>query len=231
MTKKIFWEDPYASRQHTVVSAVDGAEVELASTIFFAFAGGQESDHGRIAGIPVAAARKEGLRIIYTLAPDHGLVVGQSVLVEIDWRRRHRLMRLHFAAELVLELFLRELSGIEKLGAHIAEDKARIDFSWPQSIAPLLAAIAEQANRIIAANVEIGTGFTDVAQERRYWEIVGFSRVSCGGTHLRATGEIGPIRLKRNNIGKGKERVEIFLTGEVESKKEPENLRPEEHQC
>jgi alanyl-tRNA synthetase len=35
--------------------------------------------------------------------------------------------------------------------------------------------------------------------------------VPCGGTHVRSTAEVGQIRLKRNNIGKGKERVDIFL--------------------
>ncbi len=80
-----------------------------------------------------------------------------------------------------------------------------------ESISPLLANFSDEANRIIAADLEIRTGFDDEANERRYWEIEGFSRVSCGGTHVRRTGEIGPIRLKRNNIGRGKERVEIYL--------------------
>ncbi len=51
------------------------------------------------------------------------------------------------------------------------------------------------------------------SNEMRYWEIEGFSRVSCGGTQVRSTGEIGSIRPKRNNIGKGKERIEIYLNG------------------
>ena len=80
-----------------------------------------------------------------------------------------------------------------------------------QSIAPLLSKFAEDANHIINSNLEIRTGFEDEPNERRYWEIEGFSGVSCGGTHVRRTGEIGPVRLKRNNIGKGKERVEIIL--------------------
>jgi alanyl-tRNA synthetase len=211
VTKKFFWDDPYASLHQTVVSSVDGCEVELESTIFFAFSGGQESDQGSIAGIPVVSARKEGLRIQYTLPPDHGLLVGQPVKVEINWERRYRLMRLHFAAELVLELFYKELNGVEKVGAHIAQDKARIDFAWPQSISPLLPALSEKANQIISSNMDIRTGFDDVNSERRYWEIQGFSLVPCGGTHVRSTGEIGQIKLKRNNIGKGKERVEIYL--------------------
>jgi Ser-tRNA(Ala) deacylase AlaX len=63
----------------------------------------------------------------------------------------------------------------------------------------------------VGSNSRIATDFDDTLNERRYWEIQGFSRVPCGGTHVRSTGEIGQIRLKRNNIGKGKERVEIFL--------------------
>jgi len=120
-------------------------------------------------------------------------------------------MRLHFAAELILELFYQSLDGVDKVGAHIAETKARIDFSWPESIAPLLPEIALRANDIIEADLEINCAFDDLSTERRYWEIDGFSRVLCGGTHVKRTGEIGRIRLNRNNIGRGKERVEIFL--------------------
>ncbi|MFV9657577.1 hypothetical protein ACNFCK_22045 [Pseudomonas sp. NY15366] len=80
-----------------------------------------------------------------------------------------------------------------------------------ESIFPLLPRFADEANRIIASDLEIRTGFDDEPNERRYWEIGGFSRVACGGTHVRRTGEIGPIRLKRANIGRGKERVDIYL--------------------
>ena len=211
MTKKQFWVDPYQTVFDTVVATVDGADVTLQSTIFFAFSGGQESDAGSIGGHPVLAARKDGLEIVYTLAEGHGLIAGQAVRIEIDWARRYRLMRLHFAAELVLELACKALPGVDKVGAHIAQDKARIDFVWPQSIAPLLPGIAAEANAIVAADLSIVCAFDDEAGERRYWEIAGFSRVPCGGTHVRRTGEVGVIRLKRNNIGRGKERVEIYL--------------------
>jgi alanyl-tRNA synthetase len=211
MTQKIFWSDPYRTTHEATVASIADAEITLDSTIFFAFSGGQESDQGTIQGIPVSSARKDGLDIVYSLPLEHGLRVGQKVNVEIDWVRRYRLMRLHFAAELVLELFYKGLEGVDKVGAHIAQDKARIDFAWPQTISPLLPKFAEAGNRIISSDLEIRTGFDDEAKERRYWEIEGLSRVPCGGTHVRRTGEIGPIRLKRVNIGKGKERVEIYL--------------------
>lgn len=211
MTQKTFWSDPYQTQLSTTVAAVSGANISLSETIFFAFSGGQESDSGTIAGHTVMVAQKQGLDIVYTLAENHGLVVGQPVLVEIDWLRRYRLMRLHFAAELVLELFYKNLTGVNKVGAHIAQDKARIDFAWPESLSPLFPMIEAAANAIIAANVGIVTGYDDELNERRYWEISGLSRVPCGGTHVKRTGEIGPIKLKRNNKGRGNERVEIYL--------------------
>lgn len=212
MTVKTFWSNPYQTSHRTVVSSVKGPEVMLESTILFAFSGGQESDHGTISGYPVISAVKQALDIIYTLPADHRLEPGHEVDLEIDWHRRYRLMRLHFAAELVLELCYQNQEGIEKLGAHIAENKARLDFAWTESISPLLPGFAAEANRIIALDLAIRTGFEDESAERRYWEIEGFSKVSCGGTHVVRTGEIGPIRLKRNNIGRGKERIEIYLT-------------------
>ncbi|MDG9760049.1 alanyl-tRNA editing protein [Pseudomonas sediminis] len=211
MTQKLFWQNPYQTEHDTVVSSVEGAQITLESTIFFAFSGGQESDHGTIGGYEVVSAIKNNLEIIYTLPDDHQLRLGEPVRIEIDWERRHRLMRLHFAAELVLELFYKKIPGIKKVGAHIAQNKARIDFEWPESISPLLPEFSDEANRIIESGLKIHTDFDDMESERRYWEIEGFSKVPCGGTHVRTTREIGPIKLKRNNIGRGKERVDILL--------------------
>ena len=212
MTKKTFWEDPYLTAHHTFVATVAGADITVQSTIFYASSGGQESDRGTIGGYPEFSARKDGLEIVYTLPENHGLKAGEPVYMEIDWNRRYRLMRLHFAAELVLELFYKSLNGIGKVGAHIAQEKARIDFAWPESIAPWLPILTAEADKIIKANLAIKADFEDEPNERRYWEIDGFSRVPCGGTHVGRTGEVGPIRLKRNNIGRGKERVEIYLS-------------------
>jgi alanyl-tRNA synthetase len=211
MAQKVFWSDPYLTKLSTTVATVSDADMTLSETIFFAFSGGQESDIGTINGQAVLVARKQGLEVVYTLSESHGLKAGQSVLVEIDWVRRYQLMRLHFAAELVLELFYKNLGEMTKIGAHIGQDKARIDFAWPESISPLLPMIESAANSIIAANMEIITAFDDEPNECRYWEISGFSRVPCGGTHVKRTGEIGPIKLKRSNKGRGNERVEIYL--------------------
>jgi Ser-tRNA(Ala) deacylase AlaX len=206
---KLFWQDPYRTSLDTHVAAVEGEWVRLEETIFYALSGGQESDAGTIGGRTVLEARKDGHDILYRLESDHGLKPGDVVAIEIDGARRLKLMRLHLAAEILLELAYQNLPGIQKIGAHIAEDKARIDFEWPENISKLFPMMQEKAGALIAADHAIISAFSDEANQRRYWEIEGFARVPCGGTHLKRTGEIGAIALKRINIGKGKERIEI----------------------
>lgn len=210
MTRKIFWSEPYRTTLMAHVASVSGDSITLDQTIFYAESGGQESDHGTIGGKQVVLAQKDDQRITYTLEAGHGLAVGDSVETIIDWPRRYRLMRLHFAAEVILELVYRE-RDVAKVGAHIAADKARIDFAWEGSIAGLFPKLLEQAHKLIREDHPIISAFSDEAAEQRYWEVANFSRVPCGGTHLRRTSEVGTLKLRRKNIGKGKERIEIFI--------------------
>ena len=209
MTRKIFWENPYQTELDTTINSVNGNQITVNSTIFFAFSGGQESDTGSIAGFQVLEARKEGKEIVYSLPEDHGLQAGDRVRMQIDWERRYRLMRLHFAAELVLELVYRLLAHVEKAGAHISVDKARIDFLWSDNISVHFPDLLWEAQSLIDADREIVSAYEDEANERRYWEVAGFARVPCGGTHLRRSGEVGRIDLRRVNVGRGRERIEI----------------------
>lgn len=209
--EKLFWDDPYLTRCDATVRSVDGERVTLDRTVAFAFSGGQSSDTGTIAGRQILAAETSGLEIVYTLPAGHGLRVGDTVEVVIDWARRHRLMRLHFAAELVLEIITRDFGAPEKTGAHIGEDKARLDFRWEGSIAGVLPVVHAEVERIVAADLPIESAYSDEAAQRRYWRIEGFAQVSCGGTHPRSTGEVGAVTLKRQNPGGGVERVEIRL--------------------
>ena len=211
MTKKVFWEDPYLTELETRIASVKDNDITVEQTIFFAFSGGQESDYGTIGNNRVLQARKEDKEIVYTLENSHSLKPGDQVRMKIDWERRYKLMRLHFAAEIVLELVYQKLNSIKKIGAHIAQDKARIDFEWGENISTVLPVIQKEALGMIEANQEIISAFSDEEKEERYWEIRGFARVPCGGAHLRRTGEIGEIELKRKNPGKGKERIEIYL--------------------
>ncbi len=209
LTEKVFWSDPYLTGLDTVVATVHGDEVTVASTIFFSCSGGQESDEGTIGGFPVLDTRIDEREILYTLAEGHGLRAGDPVHINIDGKRREKLRRLHFAAELVLELVYRAVPGIEKVGAHIAANKARLDFATPENISELFLPVLQEVSRLVDADLEIVSAFEDAATERRYWEVAGFARIACGGTHPRRTGEVGAIVLSRKNPGRGVERIEI----------------------
>ena len=211
MTEKVFWDDPYLTGLDTVVVSVNGDVVTLASTIFFAESGAQESDEGTIAGLPVLEARAEGLGIAYLMPEGHGLRPGDAVRVEIDGKRREKLRRLHFAAEMVLELVYRAAPGIEKVGAHTSSGKARIDFAYADNVSELFLPILTEVARLVTADLPVTSAFEDEATQRRYWEVAGFARVPCGGTPPRRTGEVGAIVLNRKNPGKGLERIEIRL--------------------
>lgn len=211
MTTKVFWQDPYLIELETTIKTVNANKITLAETIFYAFSGGQESDTGTIGGYQVLKAEKDGMEIYYTVSDDHKLKVGDGIKVTIDWDRRYKLMRLHFAAEVVLELVCKKFPAINKVGAHIAADKARIDFACEQNFTSLIQSLEQDTQKIIDSNQEIISAYSNEALERRYWKIKEFSQVPCGGTHIRTTGEIGIVKLKRVNPGKGKERIEIFV--------------------
>lgn len=208
--RKLFWENSYQTELTTTVIDIQKGKILFAETIAFSFSGGQESDKACINDMPVVASEMVDQLIYYTLPMNHGLTMGDKVTMTIDWLRRYKLMRLHFAAELILELMNRK-NATTKIGAHIAETKARIDFFCSQNISHYFNEILTAYNEIISSNRIIQTGFTDVLNQKRYWKIEGFAQVPCGGTHVKSTGEVGYVNLKRVNIGRGKERIEIYL--------------------
>lgn len=208
--RKVFWDNPYQHTLTTKVTSVDGNKVLFDETIAYSFAGGQESDKTTVNGMPILDSVREGNLIYYTLPEGHNLRAGDTVNMVIDWARRLRLMRLHFAAELILEIVTQKF-GLEKIGAHIAETKSRIDFKADTNISTQFPAILEEYNKIISDNRVIEKGYSDIETQRRYWKIDGFAQVPCGGTHVNSTREVGYVTLKRDRPGKGIERIEIRL--------------------
>lgn len=208
--QKVFWDDPYQQTLNAQVVTVHGNELLLDKTIAFSFSGGQESDKAFINQMEVLSSRIDNFCIYYTLPEHHGLSANMDVVMTIDWTRRYRLMRLHFAAELILELVTKKYK-LEKVGAHIAESKARIDFKADFNVSSIFEEILAEYNQIIENDHLIQTGFSDVENQRRFWKIEGFAEVPCGGTHVKSTTEVGYVALKRDRPGKGIERIVITL--------------------
>lgn len=209
--KKIFWHDPYQTSLETKIVSLHNNEALFAETIAFSFCGGQESDVAFInETIQILNSRMDGNLIYYSLPEGHGLSVGDTVIMTIDWQRRYRLMRLHFAAELILEIVSQKYK-LEKVGAHIAPHKARIDFKSDTNVSTYFDEILQEYNRIINNDLTIDKDFSDKKNQRRFWKIEGFAQVPCGGTHVKSTKEVGFVTLKRDRPGKSIERIEIRL--------------------
>jgi Ser-tRNA(Ala) deacylase AlaX len=229
MTNFLFWNDPYLTAIDTAVLSMEGNAVILKDTVGYAEAGGQESDRMQINGIPVLESRLDPDKrfITYMLPENHGLQPGIVVHIAIDWQRRYRLMRLHFACELILVLMNRlfgkkqpgeELQpeeidhlGIEKVGAHMSEDKARVDFMLSDNIEMYFPALQSEFKKIIDSDFPIKKDYINQEKRHRYWRIEGLATVPCGGTHVKSTSEVGYVNLRRKRANKGIERIYITL--------------------
>ena len=209
--RKVFWDDPYQTGLQTTVTGVNENTITLKETIAYAFSGGQQSDDGTINGFKILKAQKAGKQIYYTIDDGHKLQTGDKVLLKIDWEKRYKIMKLHFAAEIILELVNQNFNRPEKIGANITSEKSRIDFIWENNISEIFPFLEQKAKELIEADKPIISAFSNEDEEIRYWKIEGFGQVPCGGTHIKRTGELGALKLKRDRQGKSKERIEIYL--------------------
>lgn len=210
-TEKLFWADPYIRTLSAQITSVTEDKVTLNKTIIYAFSGGQQSDEAIIGGYNIIKAEKAGKEIVYTLPQGHAIKIGDTVQTEINWTKRYRIMRLHFAAELVLELIYQKYKHPYKSGANITDQKARLDFVWDGNISETFPTLQAKLDKLTKANLPITSAFSNEEEQLRYWEIPGFAKVPCGGTHIKKTSEVGMLTLRRKTCGKGKERIEIYL--------------------
>ena len=216
MTKKLFWEDPYQTECKAKVTSIEENKVKLDQTIFFAFSGGQASDEGTINGIKVLNATKEGdkeniIDIEYCLESEPNFQVGDEVTVKIDEERRNKLRKLHSAAHVFYYFFVDKLGRQKIIGSNIAEDKARVDFLYEEPLTDKLPEMEEETNNFLKQGHDIIQKPDENKPDLRWWYCEDW-KMPCGGTHVKNTTEIGQIRLKRKNIGSGKERIEIYLS-------------------
>ena len=216
MTVKLFWEDPYQTECIAKVTEINGNKIKVDQTIFYAFSGGQLSDEGTIGSIRVVKAEKQGdkeniIDIEYTLEEEPIFKVGDKVKIKIDHKRRDHLRRLHSAAHLVYYFVVEKLGKVKINGSEIQPEKSRMDFGYNQAIVEKVPEIEKAVNEFIAENHEIIIKDDPEKTSLKWWTCNDW-KMPCGGTHVKNTSEIGPLRLSRKNKGKGRERIEIYLT-------------------
>lgn len=218
MTKR-FRSEPYLHRADALVTSVEGSWITLDDPILFAFSGGQQSDRGTVAGLDVleSEALDDGT-IRYRLPDEHGLTGGQQVSQQVDGDLRLRVMRIHTATHMAFAAMSEQMGVAHHLiGSNVHASKGRIDWALEIPVSPMVPAAKERIEHLVALDLEIQR-FADPDQPDRWvWALEGdgldpaYWRMPCGGTHVARTSEVGRIKLKRKNIGKGKERVEVSL--------------------
>jgi len=212
-TKKLFWWDSYLKECEANVLKIENENVILDQTVFYAFSGGQASDSGKINGIPVKEAICSGDEISYTLSEKPNFKVHDRVKVEIDWNRRYRIMRLHSAAHVLFFLFSKKTGANVLIGSNVSDEKARLDYLYDENITKFMPELENEANEIFSNDIPVKIYFDEKIPNKRWWEPEGKPewKCPCGGTHVKNLNEIGKVKLKRKNIGSGKERIEITL--------------------
>lgn len=214
MTRKLFWEDSYQKEFDAKVLEINGSQVVLDQTCFYARGGGQVGDIGEINGIKVIdTVKDEEEKIFHVLESEPDFKAGDAVHGKIDWERRFKIMRLHSAAH-ISYFFMKEVfpsCGYASSGI-VDEKKDRLDYLFYQPIdREKLRMVEEKSNEFIQQSKEIKT-FTD-ENGRRHWDCE-MMHMFCGGTHVKNTNEVGRILVVRGGKpGKGKERIETILAG------------------
>jgi alanyl-tRNA synthetase len=208
-TRRLYDGDPYLKSFRAKVVAIEGNELELDQTAFYPEGGGQAGDTGEIGGIRVLETQKRNDAIIHVMEAEPGFTQGEELDCAIDWKRRHRIMRLHSAAHIMEHFLWRRLGHINRLGSFVDDAKDRADYSYEGKLpAEDLKKVEEDTNAFLSEGHGIRVDEDD--SSIRTWSCADIE-MPCGGTHVRNTGEIGRVRLKRKNPGKGKERVETSL--------------------
>jgi misacylated tRNA(Ala) deacylase len=240
MTELLYLRDAYLTSFTATVVDVrggdgdDAAAIALDRTAFYPTGGGQPHDTGTLAGRDVVDVRKEGQQVWHTLAaPVDGALpaVGDTVSGEVDWSRRHQLMRTHTALHVLCGVIWNEWR-VPVTGGNMEPLAARMDFEFdpvPDGFGPR---IEQLVNEALAADHPIEVLFLprdtavqdddlirtkvslipESVTEIRVVDIVGLDKQADGGTHVRSTNEVGRIRVtKLENKGKGNKRVRLEI--------------------
>lgn len=236
MAELLFRDDAYLKSCAAIVTTVDERGIQLDRTVFYAQGGGQPGDSGRLkladgTALTITNAIKgdgpDG--VIHVPAPGASLpAVGSKVTAEIDWDRRHRLMRMHTCLHLLSAVLPYAVTG-----GQVSDGKGRLDFDIPEQV-PDKDTLTAKLNELIALDrpvtarwvtddellsnpalvktmsVKPPMGFGRV----RLIEVAGVERPldlqACGGTHVGRTGEIGRVAVRKIE-SKGKQNRRVIV--------------------
>ena len=240
--EQLCYTDAYAREVEARIASVAGSEptlVVLDRTVFYPGGGGQPSDRGLLLRTAdgrswtVRAARKDGGEIVHELEPgdDAPPSVGDVVRVDLDWARRHALMRTHTALHALCGVVWRDYGALVT-GGNMEPGAGRMDFEFERMSGDLVDAIEASVNAELAASRDVRVNVLPRAEafaipdlirtkvnllpegieEIRTIEIVGLDLQADGGTHVANTREVGSIRVTGyESKGRINKRIRISL--------------------
>ncbi|MGQ0805067.1 MAG: alanyl-tRNA editing protein [Actinomycetota bacterium] len=230
-TELLYLRDAYLREFDATVTALDGDRVALDRTAFYPTGGGQPHDTGTLGEARVTSVKKEGDLAWHTLEGPVPTEV-ERVHGEVDWDRRHALMRTHTALHVLCGVIWNRW-GKAVTGGNMEPLEARMDFEFdplPEGFGP---EVEQLVNDELAAARLVEVSFLprrealadehlirtkvnlipESVTEIRVVDIVGLDRQADGGTHVADTSEVGRFEVvKTESKGKGNKRIRIRVT-------------------
>ena len=234
MTEKVFYQDSFQKTLTSEVVEVLDDGLLLAATIFYPLGGGQPGDQGVLtingSDYTVVDTRyaDDGHNIVHYVEDRDlgGIKVGDAVAMQIDWTRRHRLMRMHTSMHLLCSLI-----SAQATGGSVGETESRLDFDLQGQVIDK-EQLTAKLNDLIAKALPVTVGAITDAELDENPELVrtmsvqpprGHGKVRtisiedtdfqpCGGTHVRNTAEIGELLITGlKNKGRQNKRISVAL--------------------
>ena len=221
-SERLYYRDSYLREfeARVVATSADGLTLYLDRTAFYPASGGQPFDTGSIGGVSVVEVADEDGAVAHRVSAP---VTVDTVPCRIDWARRFDHMQQHSGQHLLSAVCV-ELLGAQTVSFHLGDDYATIDLEAGAIDAAALRQAEMRANEIVCENRPLAVSFEDASaagglrkpSERsgvlRVVSIDGLDRSACGGTHVRTTGEIGPVLIRKLDRIRNTVRLE-FLCG------------------
>ena len=217
MTTLLYQTDSYLRETDATATRVEGTQVALDRTIFYAQGGGQPADHGTLqwdgGRARVIDVRKVGQDVLHTLdGPPPS--AGTAVHAALDWERRYALMRAHTATHVLDGVIWRDYGALVT-GSAMEPGSARQDFELEHMSADFATEVERRTNAELGADREVRVRILPRAEaliipdlirtkinllpigieQIRVVEIVGLDLQADGGTHVARTSEVGTIRI------------------------------------
>lgn len=236
MTERLYYHDSFLYDFDAEIEAVPDSKrpaVILNRTAFYPTSGGQIFDTGVIvteAGklkVTEVADGEDGRIVHYLEAPLKDVKPGDRIHGQIDATRRRDHMQQHSGQHVLSTAFVR-LLNIPTVSFHMADDYCSIDLDAPSLTKDQIEQAERLANDIILENRPVEIRFVTRAEaesmglrklppaerdQLRIIDIRDFDLSACGGTHVRHTGQIGCVLLRKVEKVRQGWRVE-FVAGQ-----------------